>query len=192
MTNWCKPFQIKPQTIIAWTRYATNYFFNNDYGIAMFQWIFLNCKTMSIQWWWASLNFPHTIPTHTLLNLQSLKSQNKCLIILPTIRLNSPTSIFEPTKPLDVVLTFDRKKFTRSCMCESPSNLGAMSAIHFVDPKTSWPSKLSILVVKQDSLVYLVTRLAICDRSLDFFACRSLNSSILGPFLPLPPFKYTL
>ncbi len=80
VTNWYRPFQIKPQTIVAWTRYGTNCFFGNDYGIGMFHRAFLNCKAMSIQWWWAPLNSPHTIPTHTLLNLQSLKSQNKCVI----------------------------------------------------------------------------------------------------------------
>jgi hypothetical protein len=89
VTDWCRPIQIRPQTIVAWTRYATNYFSSNDYGIAMFHWIFLNCRTKSISQWWAPLNFPHTIPTHTFLNLQSLKSQNKCLIPNIPSRLTS-------------------------------------------------------------------------------------------------------
>ncbi len=79
VTNWRRPFQITPQTIVAWTRYATNYFSSNDYGVRMFHQVSLNCSTMSIWQWWAPLNSPHTIPTHTLLNLQFLKSQNKCL-----------------------------------------------------------------------------------------------------------------
>ncbi len=80
VTNWCKPFQIRPQTIVIWTRYATNYFFGYDYGITMFHWVSLNCKTMNIRRWCAPFNSPHTIPTHKLLNLQPLKSQNKCFI----------------------------------------------------------------------------------------------------------------
>jgi hypothetical protein len=49
VTDWCKPFQIKQQTIVAWTRYGTNYFSNNDFGIAMFHRVSLNCGAMSIQ-----------------------------------------------------------------------------------------------------------------------------------------------
>jgi hypothetical protein len=80
LTDWCKPFQIKPQTIVIWTRYAMNYFLGNDLSVTMFHWVSLICRTMIIWWWWAPLNSPYTIPTHKLLNLQSLKSQNKCLI----------------------------------------------------------------------------------------------------------------
>ncbi len=78
--DWCKLFQIRPRTIVTWTRYATNYFSSNDSGVTMFHRIFLNCRAMSIWRWWAPSNSPHTIPAHTLLNLKSLKSQNKCLI----------------------------------------------------------------------------------------------------------------
>jgi hypothetical protein len=57
------------------------------------------------------------------------------------------------------------RKFTWSCLCESPSNPGPMLAFHFMDLKTSWPSKWGILLVKEDLLVYFVMALAICDRS---------------------------
>jgi hypothetical protein len=46
-----------------------------------------------------------------------------------------------------------------------------------VDPKASWPSKWSILLMKEDPLVYLATSLAICDGSPDELARCSLNSS---------------
>jgi hypothetical protein len=42
--DWCKPFQIKPQTIVTWTKYATNCFSGNDFGVTIFHWIFLNAK----------------------------------------------------------------------------------------------------------------------------------------------------
>ncbi len=152
----CITFQIRPWTIVAWTRYATNCFLSDDYGIAMFHWVSLNCKTMSIQWWWAPFNSPHTMSALMFLNLPSL-----------TIPLDLPTSTFEPMKPLDVVLIIGWEKFTRSCLCELPSNLGPMSTLCFVDPKNSWPSKWGILIMKEDPLVYLATSLAICNGSPD-------------------------
>jgi hypothetical protein len=65
--------------------------------------------------------------------LEKLKKKDSSL----AIPLDSPTSTFEPMKSLDAVLTLGQEKFTRSCLCESPSNLGAMLALCFVDPKTS-------------------------------------------------------
>jgi hypothetical protein len=109
-----------------------------------------------------------------------------------TIPLDFPTSTFEPTKPLDIVLTFGQKKFTQPCLCESPSYLRAMSTLHFMDPKTSWASKWGILIVKEDLLMYLTTTLAICDRSPNWLTCYNLNSSLVGPFPHLPLFNYTL
>ncbi len=109
-----------------------------------------------------------------------------------TIPLNSPTSTFELAKPLDVALTLDQEKFTWSCLCELHFDLGAMSALCFVDPKTSWPSKWGILLMKEDPLVYLATTLAICDESPNWFVCHNLNSSLPRPSLHFPPFKYTL
>jgi len=48
MTDWSKAFQIRPQTIIIRTRYATNYFSSYDFGVVMFRWIYLNCRIISI------------------------------------------------------------------------------------------------------------------------------------------------
>jgi len=190
VTDWCRPFQIRPQTIVGWTIYATNYFSSNDYGVTMFHRVFLNYKAMNILWWWALLNSLDTIPAHTLLNLQSLKSQTNDLSL--KIPLDSPTSTFEPAKPLDIALTFNQEKFTQSCLCESPSDLGAMLALCFVDPKTSWPSKWGILVVKEDPLVSLAMALAIYNGLLYWLIHHSFNSSLPRPSPHLPPFKYTL
>jgi hypothetical protein len=63
---------------------------------------------------------------------------------------------------------------------------------YFVDPKTFWPSKWGILIVKEDLLVYLAMMLAICNGSPNWFVCHSLNSSLLGPSPHLPPIKYIL
>jgi hypothetical protein len=46
--------------------------------------------------------------------------------------------------------------------------------------------------MKENLFMYLVMALAIYDRSVDWFARRSLNSSLARPSLHLPPFKYTL
>jgi hypothetical protein len=79
VTNRCRPFQIKPQTIVTWIKYAANCFSCDDLGVTMLHQVSLNCRAMNIQWWWAPFNSPHTISTHTLLNLQCLKS-HKCVI----------------------------------------------------------------------------------------------------------------
>jgi hypothetical protein len=50
----------------------------------MFHWVSLNCRAMSIWWWWAPLNSPNTTP-HTHNWTFNLKSKKKWLI------LNNPT-----------------------------------------------------------------------------------------------------
>jgi len=72
---------------------------------------------------------------------------------------------------------------------ESPFNLGARSILHFMDPKNFWPSKWSVLVMK-DPLVFFATMLAICDGSPNWFICHHYNSSLSRPSPHLPPFKY--
>jgi hypothetical protein len=108
-----------------------------------------------------------------------------------TIPLDSPTWTFELAKPLDVVLTLNQKKFIRSCLCELLSDLRAMLALCFIDPKTSWPSKWNILLVKEDLLVCLMMALAICDGSPNWLVRHSFNSSLPRPSPHIPPFKYT-
>jgi hypothetical protein len=106
---------------------------------------------MSIQWWW-HLSILHTPSLHThtwTFNFWKVKTNVSSL----TIPLDSLTSTFEPTKPLD--LTLNQEKFTQSCLCKSPFDLKVMSTFHFVNLKTYWPSKWCILVVKADPLVYL-------------------------------------
>jgi len=167
-----------------------NWFSNNDFGVTMFHRISLNSRTMNIRRR-RHLSIFHTPSLHTrswTFNPWKVKTNVSSL----TIPLDFPTSTFEPTKPLDVVLTFGRKKFTQSCLCELPSYLRAMSTFHFVDPKTSWPSKWGILVMKEDLLVYLATTLAISNGSPNWLTHCSLNSSLAGPFPHLPPFNYTL
>jgi hypothetical protein len=184
--DWCKPFQIKPQTIVTWIRYATNWFSSNDFGIIMFHWVFLNCRVMNIQQWWAPFNSPHTILW--TFNPWKVKTNASSLII----PLDLLTWTFEPMNPFNVALTLGQEKFTWSCLCESPFDLKVILAFCFVDPRTYWPSKWGILIMKEDFLVYLTMVLAICDRSLDWFDHCDFNSSLTRPFLHLPPFKYTL
>jgi len=67
-------------------------------------------------------------------------------------------------------------------MCESPFDPRAMLTLCFVDPKISWPSKWNILLVKEDSLVYFVMTLAICDKSLDYLTSQVLIHPFQDPF----------
>jgi hypothetical protein len=146
------------------------------------QWVFANGGHLSI----FHTPSPHTHswtfnPWKVTTNASSLK-----------FLLDLPTSTFELAKPLNVALTLNQEKFTWSCLCESPFDLGTMSTFRFVDPKTSWPSKWSIIIVKKDLLVYLVMALTICNGLLDWLIHHNLNSSLPRPSSHLPPFKYTL
>jgi hypothetical protein len=161
--------------------YAINYSSDNEFCITMFHQISLNCRAMSIRQC-GHLSIFHTPSSHTCFwtfNPWKVKTNVSSLII----PLNSPTSAFELMKPLDVVLTLNQEKFTRSCLCESPSDLKAMSPFHFMDPKTSWPSKWGILVVKEDPLVYLTMALPICNRSPNWLTRHNLNSSLVWKIL---------
>jgi hypothetical protein len=119
------------------------------------QWVFDDGGHLSI------LQTPSLHTCSWTFNPWKVKTNGSSLIILKDL----PTSTFELVKPLEVVLVFGQEKFTRSCLCELPSNLKPMLALRFMDPKTSWPSKWSILLVKEDLLVYLMMALATCDRS---------------------------
>jgi hypothetical protein len=80
------------------------------------------------------LSILHTPSPHThswTFNPSKVKRNASSL----TIPLDLLASTFERAKPLDVALTFGWKKFTRSCLCESPSNLGAMLAFVFCGSK---------------------------------------------------------
>jgi hypothetical protein len=92
-------------------------------------------------------------------------------------------------KSFDVVLIINREKFTPSHLCESPCDLGAMLAFYFWIFLT-----LQIKCSCSEggpSGVFLHCG-ANCNRSPYLLVHRSYNSTLLGPFLHLPPFKYTL
>lgn len=146
------------------------------------QWIFDNGGHLLI------LQTPSSHTHSWTFNLWKVKI-NASSSIIP---LDSPTWTFELVNPLDIALILGREKFTRSCLCESPFDLRAMLALSFVDPKFFWPSKWSILLMKEDPLVCLATTLAICDESLDWLVHCSLNSSLPRPSPHIPLFKYTL
>jgi hypothetical protein len=56
-----------------------------------------------------------------------------------------------------VRLTWGWKKFTQSCLCESPSISGARFALHLWKPKISSPSICVILIVQAKPKAYLKT-----------------------------------
>ncbi len=190
MTNWCRPFQIRPRTIkqglgmqqiVLMATILASQCFMEFFWITK-QWVFDDGGHLSI------FQTPSLHTCSWTFNPWKVKTNGSSL----TIPFDSLASTFELAKPLEVALTFNRKKFTRSCLCESPFDLGAMLALCFVDPKDSSPYKWDFLLMKEDPLVYLTTTLAICDKSPNWFVCCNFNSSLLGPSPHLPPFKYIL
>jgi hypothetical protein len=146
------------------------------------QWVFDNGGQLSI------LHAPSMRTRSWPFNPWKIKTKASSL----TNPLVSPTSTFELVKPLDVALTLHQKKFIQSCLCESFSYHRARLAFHFVDPKTSWPSKWGIIIVKEDMLEYLAMALAICNGSSNWLTRYNFNSSLAQPSPHLSPFKYTM
>jgi hypothetical protein len=104
--------------------------------------------------------------------------------------LVSPTSIANDWLIKVVALaTFKREKFTQSCRCESPSDLGGRSTLHLVNPNTSRLSKCGILVERPKLEVYLATTTTIWNGSPDWLALHMRNSFLSRSILDAHPCK---
>ncbi len=79
------------------------------------------------------------------------------------------------------------KKFTWSCLCESPFDMGARFAFHLQEPKISSPSMCVTLAMQDNPKAYFKTMFVNCFESPDWVVIHKSNLLLLGPWLGQPP-----
>jgi hypothetical protein len=98
-------------------------------------------------------------------------------ISLDSLEWNSEPTLHQ----IEVVSIYKQKKFTQSYLCKSPFDPSGKFNLCFMDPKTSWFFKDSLHCSYSKLGMQLVTIVAICTWSLNWFVLWKWNSFLFGP-----------